>query len=182
MAIRKITLLLVLALGITALITSTGHSHNNSAPNLECTGCHQGEGAAEVKIEGLPEKYIPGKTYKITLTVVSGNASLGDVAGGFALEASAGELIVSDKKNTQLSDGFITHTKEGSAFRKWAIGWKAPATNITVDITVMAVAANGDFSPAGDVVGANSLSIRPSKEKEERAGHDDSKHEGEHRH
>lgn len=163
MAIRKITLLLVIALGITALIASTGNSHNNSAPNLECTGCHQGEGSAEVKLEGVPEKYIPGKTYKMTLTVVSGNASMGDVAGGFALEASAGELIVSDRKNTQLSGSFITHTQEGSALRKWTIGWKAPADNAPADLTVMAVAANGDFSPAGDVVSAGSFSIKPGK-------------------
>lgn len=163
MAIKKIILFLVIAFGITAFVVSTGNSHNNSAPNLECTGCHQGEGSAEVKIDGLPEKYIPGKTYKMTLMIVSGNASSGDVAGGFALEASGGELIVSDKKNTQLSGSFITHTQEGSALRKWTIGWKAPADNAPVDLTVMAVAANGDFSPSGDVIGADSFSIKPGK-------------------
>ncbi|MBI5098724.1 MAG: hypothetical protein HZB30_05745 [Nitrospirae bacterium] len=163
MMTKKIILFLVISLGIISLVVSTGNSHNNSAPNFECIGCHQGEGSAEIKIDGLPEKYIPGKTYKITLTIVSDNQSLGDVAGGFAIEASAGDLMVTDRKNTQLSEGFLTHTKEGSAFRKWTFGWKAPVQKTEANLTVMAVAANGDYSPAGDVTGAGGFLIMPEK-------------------
>jgi hypothetical protein len=163
MAIKTIILFLVIVFSITAFVVSTGNSHNNSAPNFECIGCHQGEGSTEIKIDGLPEKYIPGKTYKITLTIVSDNQSLGDVAGGFAIEASAGDLMVTDRKNTQLSEGFLTHTQEGSAFRKWTFGWKAPVQKTKANLTVMAVAANGDYSPAGDVIGTKGFSIKPEK-------------------
>ncbi|MBI5051030.1 MAG: hypothetical protein HZC11_09240 [Nitrospirae bacterium] len=163
MAIKKIVLFLVIAFGITAFVVSTGNSSNNSAPNFECIQCHEGSGSAEIGIKGLPKKYIPNKTYKMTLSVVSDMQSSGDNAGGFAIEASAGELKAIDKKNTQASDGILTHTKEGSALRKWTFGWKAPAQKIPVDITVMAVAANGDFSTAGDMVGADGYSIMPGK-------------------
>ncbi len=163
MAIKKYILLSVVALGMIALVVSIGNSHNNSAPNFDCIECHQGEGSAVVKIDGLPGKYVPGKVYKMTLTIESDNQSYGDNAGGFAVEASAGELVVTDNKNTQVSEGILTHTQEGSALRKWMIGWKAPAQNVPVDLTVMAVAANGDFSSVGDVIGTEGFSIMPGK-------------------
>ncbi len=142
---------------------STVQSHNNSAPNFECISCHGEEGAAQIKVEGMPKSYVPGKTYKMTLAVSSPVVSAGDNAGGFAVEASAGELIVMDKKNTQLSGSILTHTQEGAALRKWAIGWKAPKQKMPVDISVMAVSANGDFSPAGDMVGADGYTVKPGK-------------------
>lgn len=160
---KKFILFLLIGLGIVSFFASTGSSHNNSAPNFECNTCHQGEGSAEVKIEGLPVKYIPGKIYKMTLIIESDNQSFGDNAGGFAMEASAGELIATDNKNTQVSEGFLTHTQEGAALRKWTFGWKAPAEKKEADLTIMAVAANGDFSPVGDVIGTNDFSITPEK-------------------
>jgi hypothetical protein len=114
-----------------------------------------------VKVDGLPKKYVPGKTYKLTITVNSTMKSEGDVAGGFAAEASAGTLVVVDKKNTQLSDGLLTHTQEGSALRKWTIGWKAPSRKEEVTLSIMAMAANGDFSPNGDIVGAEIVTLKP---------------------
>jgi len=142
-------------------IISTVHSFNNSAPNFECLTCHVGQMAADmVEIRGLPKNYVPGKTYRLTIVVTSNMKSMGEVQGGFALEASAGELIVQDKKNTQLSNNILTHTQEGSHHRTWTFGWKAPTDKKDVHITVMALAANGDFSPVGDITGANSYTIR----------------------
>ena len=160
MVTKKITLLLVVILGLTFLVMSVGNSHNNSAPNFDCISCHEGgSGNAEVKIDGIPKKYTPGQTYKMTLTITSDMQSLGENAGGFAIEASAGELIDTDKKNTQISDGILTHTQNGSALRKWTFGWKAPAQKTGADITVMAVAVNGDFSPAGDLIATEGYTI-----------------------
>jgi len=163
MAIKKIVLFLVIAFGITAFVVSTGNSSNNSAPNFECILCHEGAGSSEINVEGLPKKYTPGKTYKMILMVKGDVESLGDVAGGFAIEASAGELINIDKKNTQLSEGILTHTKEGSGLREWTFGWKAPSEKAEVTLSVMAVAANGDFSVIGDLVGADGYTIMPGK-------------------
>ncbi len=160
---KKFILLFVIGLGIVSFFASTGSGHNNSSPNFECNTCHQGEGSAEIKIDGLPKKYVPGKVYKMTLIIESGNQSFGDNAGGFAMEASAGELVVTDNKNTQISEGLLTHTQEGAALRKWTFGWKAPADKKDVDLTIMGVAANGDFSPVGDVIGTEGLTIMPEK-------------------
>lgn len=160
--VKNIILLIVLVIGLVFLGISIGDTHNNSAPNFECMLCHKAEKVSEIdiKIEGLPKAYIPGKTYRLALTITSGITSLGDNAGGFAVRASAGELRVMDKKNTQLSNGILTHTQEGAALRKWTFGWKAPAEKMEVSLKVMGVAADGDFSPAGDIVGFDRYTIK----------------------
>jgi hypothetical protein len=136
------------------LSVSDVYAFNNSAPNFRCNECHEGKVSIKMaEIEGLPLTYVPGETYQVTLVLKSRVESFGEVAGGFAVNASAGELIDTDKENTQISDGFLTHTKEGSILRKWTFKWKAPPTKTEVTMKVMGVTANGDFSPAGDMVG-----------------------------
>jgi hypothetical protein len=105
------------------------------------------------KLDGFPVSYTPGKTYNLTLSLSSRVKSFGEVAGGFAVKTSGGSLIDVDKLNTQISDGFLTHTKEGSVLRKWNFDWKAPSVKEEVTMKIMGIAANGDFSPAGDKVG-----------------------------
>ncbi len=165
MDMKRIVIFLILILFcMTGFYVSTGYGHRNSAPNLECISCHEGEMVQDmVKIKGLPKNYVPGKTYNLTVIVKSDLESMSESKGGFAIEASAGELIVKDKEHTQLSDGILTHTQEGSGLRKWNLSWEAPSDKVDASITVMAVAANGDYSPVGDKVGANSYTIKPSK-------------------
>ncbi|MBI5641523.1 MAG: hypothetical protein HZA17_13970 [Nitrospirae bacterium] len=161
---KKLIVPVLVLLAVAGFHIAPVSSHNNSAPNMECIGCHQGEMVADmVTIQGLPKSYVPGKLYAMTVVVNSKLKSSGDVAGGFAVETSAGELVVKDKKNTQMSDGILTHTQAGSALRKWTFGWKAPAQKMEAGISVMAVAANGDFSAAGDEVGSGSYTIAPKK-------------------
>lgn len=162
---KKIILFLIAILfGITGFYISDGYSHNNSAPNSECYACHTGAGiAAELKLAGLPKQYESGKTYNLTLTVNSRLESLGDVKGGFSAEASAGELMVLDDRNTQRSASFITHTQDGSTQRSWRFAWKAPSGNMDAEIRIMVVAANGDYSSANDTVTAELFTIRPKK-------------------
>ena len=131
---------------------------------MECITCHEGElSAGIVKIEGIPSSYKPGKTYTMTVRIDSALESMSESRGGFSLEVSAGKLIVKDKKNTQIADGYLTHTQEGNELRQWSFQWKAPTEESDVTITVMAVAANGDYSPTGDIVGAVSYTIKPSR-------------------
>ena len=163
---KKIAVFLALIiLGTAGVYVSTVYGHRNSAPSLECTSCHEGVMFQDlVKIQGLPKSYAPGKTYNLTLILKSDLKSMSESAGGFAVQASAGKLIVTDKKNTQLIDTTLTHTQEGNAFRKWTFGWKAPSQQKEdVNITVMAVAANGDYSSVGDELGAGSYTIKPVK-------------------
>ncbi|HCL82305.1 MAG TPA: hypothetical protein DHW81_08910 [Nitrospiraceae bacterium] len=163
---KKIAVFLVLiAFGITGVYVSTVYGSRNSAPNLECTSCHEGVMFQDmVKIQGLPKSYVPGKTYNLTLILKSDLKSMSESAAGFAVQASAGKLIVTDKKNTQLIDMTLTHTQEGNTLRKWTFGWKAPAQKTEdANIMVMAVAANGDYSSVGDELGAGSYTIKPAK-------------------
>lgn len=163
---KKIDLLVMTGalLALIGLHDSPAHGFANSAPSFDCMTCHQGEtGDEAVQLRNMSGTYTPGKTYTLTLVVESGLKSMGEVQGGFALEASAGELIVLDDKHTQLSNGFLTHTMEGARKRTWKFGWKAPQAKTAVDITVMAVAANGDYSSTGDRVGADSFAMQPGK-------------------
>lgn len=165
MKLKKTLILLIFVfLFVSFFAVGISYGHKNSAPNLECLSCHEGEMVQDmVKIEGVPKNYVPGKTYSLKVVVVSDLESISESKGGFAVEASAGKLKVKDKKNTQLSNGIITHTQEGSELRKWSFEWTAPKEKSDVNITVMAVAANGDYSPAGDKVGAAVCSIKPAK-------------------
>jgi hypothetical protein len=164
MIARKVIIGFVAVLGFMLLGISIGYTHNNSAPNFECVTCHQGEIVPDmVVVQGVPKKYSPGKTYKITVVVNSKLESVGENKGGFAAEATVGELMVTDKKNTQLSDKIITHTQEGSALRKWTFAWKAPKDKVDASICVMAIAANGDYSTSGDKVGTSVCAITPAK-------------------
>ncbi|MCE5312608.1 MAG: hypothetical protein LLF86_05590 [Nitrospiraceae bacterium] len=162
---RQIMLSFMLIAAVVLFGVSVSSGHNNSAANFECMGCHiGGTGDATIKIEGLPKVYTPGKLYKLTLIVNSKLKSYLEVQGGFAVQADKGDIVVLDKKNTQLGDNnILTHTKEGSEFRKWKFGWKAPSKNGDVTINVMAVAANGDFAPDGDEVGVNAFTIKSKK-------------------
>lgn len=165
MKFKKLSLFMILiAFGIMLLFISSVYASRNSAPNLECIICHEGEMVQNmVKVQGLPKSYVPGKTYNLTVVVTSDLESISESKGGFAIEASKGKLIVKDKKNTQLSNGILTHTQEGSELRKWRFSWKAPSEKIDASITVMAVAANGDYSASGDRVGADSYIIKSTK-------------------
>lgn len=161
---KKYISLPILAI-LLALAPAPGEAYNNGAPTLKCFNCHVavGEHASVLNVTGIPESYQGGKTYPITVTVDSDVRSLGQVQGGFAVQVSAGELLVVDKANTQISDRILTHTQQGSALRTWKLAWKAPREKQQVDITVMATAANGDFAPLGDPVVAHAFTSSPRK-------------------
>lgn len=161
--IKKNNILILTITTMFLLGIANVYAFNNSAPNFKCNTCHEGKVSIKMtKLEGLPISYIPGKNYQLTLRLSSRVKSYGDVAGGFAVKASAGKLIDTDKENTQISDGFITHTKEGSVLRKWTFKWIAPKDKEEVTMKVMGIAANGDFSPAGDKVGITKYRTVPS--------------------
>lgn len=159
---KKLLILLPFMSMILLISVPAAYSHNNSAPNGECYACHTGVDAeTEVRIKGLPKKYIPGKKYRLTLIIQSDNESYGDVQGGFSLIATGGEINVSDDMNTQISHPYLTHTKEGSEQREWSFIWKAPEEKMEAEIQVMGIAANGDFSAAGDSIGTDVFDINP---------------------
>ncbi len=165
---RKLTLILLVTASTLLLVAPSAFSHNNSAPTGKCDACHSGGSApAFINVDGLPEKYTPGRVYNVSITVESNNKSYGEVQGGFSLNVNGGELRIADSKNTQIShqtetsQPFLTHTKKGSNMRKWRVKWKAPTKKMTAKVQIMGIAANGDFSPAGDSAGAELIDIKP---------------------
>lgn len=160
---RKIFLLFI-AISAIGLAVSSGQSSTNSAPDGECFVCHTHTAdSADIKMTGIPKEYEPGKTYNITLSVFSRLKSMSEVKGGFSASASAGDLIITDRKNTQKSNSFVTHTIEGAQNRTWKFAWKAPKEKTDAEIKVMAVAANGDHSPSSDAITADVVTIKPKK-------------------
>jgi len=158
---RNIILCLSVVFGLTFFYVQNSLSHSNSAPVIDCMSCHQGDLKTDlVIVTGIPKAYKPGNSYKLKITVKSEVKAQGESQGGFALEASAGKLIVSDKKNTQISGSVLTHTLIGSQKRSWEFTWQAPKTGEDVTLTVMAVASNGDHSSFGEEVGAQSYTIK----------------------
>ncbi len=136
----------------------------NSAPSFECMDCHIGaeDYVIDIMLEGMPERYEPSKTYELKLIIRSDLESISDIKGGFAAQATAGELLEKDELNTQISGDYLTHTMEGNKYREWTIGWKAPqVADERVDIEVMVVAANGDYSPSMDAVGFETFRTDP---------------------
>ncbi len=158
----------VLAVGVLSLLHASAMS--NGAPQLNCLQCHQDakNRPAEFVVEGVPQKAEPGKEYKITVKITKGPKSKGAAYGGFAVEATAGQLVVLDKDNTFISttptgEKLLTHTKQGSMKREWSFAWKAPekcSGPITLKISV--IAANGDGSPFGDAYGHKEFKIECS--------------------
>ena len=159
-----LSLSLVLVLAVLAV---TASAMSNGAPDLQCTKCHVGASKADFVIEGLPKKYEPGKIYKITIKITKGPSCKGGAAcGGFAFWASAGKIIVIDKKHTFVTTmagkTYITHTKAGSLLREWTFEWKAPDKPVPVKVIVSVIAANGDSSPVGDAFASKEFVLQPA--------------------
>jgi hypothetical protein len=121
-------------------------------------------------LEGVPESYVPGKTYQITVAL----ARAGMRRGGFEIAArfasgrqkgkQAGSWKISDGR-LQLIPGavdksltFVQHNLMGSrtatpGSNTWTIEWTAPDRAAgPVQFNVAANASNNDDSPLGDYI------------------------------
>ncbi len=162
---RKAALLLLAAMLLPVFAMSNG------APNFSCTMCHQDAKPIppqDIVIKGLPQYYVPGKAYKITIEIKDVNKCTPAMVacGGFALQASAGKFKIIEPKYTFIAhpapgESFVTHTKAGSMLRKWTVEWIAPKKPVPVTFKVAVIAANGDGSPFGDYFGMKVITIQP---------------------
>lgn len=162
---KNLILLILAPFVLVGILGSTGYSFQNNSANFQCLVCHQvtGEHETELKVMGIPKRYKPGRIYNLKLTIDSTLQSFGEVQGGFAVGVTAGELIVKDNKGTQILNYILTHTAEGSEKRVWEFSWKAPQQKTDIELRVMAMAANGDFSPIGDAVAEQVFTINSGK-------------------
>ena len=163
---RKAALLLTLALVLPL------YAMSNGAPNFSCTMCHQDAKPIppqDIVVKGLPEQYVPGKAYKITIEIKDVNKCTASMVacGGFALQASAGQFKIIDPEHTFIAHPapgqvYVTHTKAGSMLRKWTVEWIAPKKPVNVVFRLAVIAANGDGTPFGDHFGMKTFEVQPA--------------------
>jgi len=144
-------------------------AHTGGFGEPTCRVCHQGEplnaAGGSLRIEGLPGRYEPGRTYE--LVVVLRRDGMG--RAGFELSArlvagrQAGALEASDKRVRVVPDSvtavqYAEQTRDGSSVSgpeaRWTVRWRAPRLTGASDVLihVAANAANYDDSPLGDFI------------------------------
>lgn len=147
---------------------------------MTCQSCHSSsalnpDAVGRVRLEGLPERWEPGRRYPLVLRVEHPGADR--QRWGFQLTAvdastllGAGRIVASDPERTQVIDGgfalreYVEHTEAGTGIGRlggmeWRFDWIAPATG-SGDVAFFAAvnAANGDGAKEGDWIFAPSPS------------------------
>ncbi len=138
--------------------------------------CHAANASADVRVlvEGLPDAWRAGATYRLVVGVVGGpsaDLTRGGHAGGFDMRASAGELrppagsssVMRSVRGGTYHDmtagghgetpfpeatwGEVTFTHKGANARRWEVDFEAPDAGAgDVRLEVAGLAANGDHS------------------------------------
>jgi hypothetical protein len=144
-----------------------------------CHACHTGAmlnaPGGELTISGLPERYTPGETYRITVELKRpelerGGFSLASrFASGVLARSQAGAWQSSDPRvvfypDVQTKVRYAQHSAIGSRARvagtlRWELDWKAPPEAEPVQFNIAANASNNDASPLGDVVYAREVTV-----------------------
>ena len=153
-----------------------GHTGGFGEPT--CLACHVGEEpeapGGSLRIEGLPERFVPGARYRVAVVV----ERAGLARAGFQLAVryldgdsagiGAGAIRVLDSRAQIVADTvrrvpYIEHTRLGSAATggrtRWEFEWIAPGTARDVVVHAASVAANDDDSNLGDVVVRRSVRV-----------------------
>lgn len=146
-------------------------AHTGGFGEPTCHTCHNelelnGEGSGRLGLEGLPERYEPGKPYLLTVILASEGMERAGFEASFRFADSpppglqAGSLAAVDERADVSHLGltpvyYVRQTQAGSdggAVVSWSFTWTAPASGDPVAIHVAANSANGDNSPLGDFV------------------------------
>ncbi|MEN8158568.1 MAG: choice-of-anchor V domain-containing protein [Myxococcota bacterium] len=152
---------------------STGAPQDaQETPEGTCVTCHataalNPDADARLELQGLPEHYLPGVRYTVTLAIEHADADR--LRWGFALTAvaperpgNAGRLIATDRQNTRLLKGerraYLVHTYPGTAIgrsggQRWTFDWVAPLSDVgEIAFFTSVVAADADGTEHGDLV------------------------------
>lgn len=114
---------------------SPGFSGRNGAT---CLACHTvapfplAPPGALAELEGLPEAWEPGQTYRLTIRVTGGPPALPPPApqGGFDLSIDGGSFSIPQGSEALLTipnPQEITYRPEGTLMREWQVDWTAPS-------------------------------------------------------
>lgn len=147
-----------------------GHTGGFGEPT--CLACHTGSDANEpggaLLVEGLPERFEPGRAYGLRVVLESGEMGVAGFQGAFRFRSGAKEgvgagtpasvdgrvAVVTDERT---GTRYVQHTRLGTAVEtadlsSWSFEWTAPEVAADVIFDVAANSGNGDDSPLGDLV------------------------------
>lgn len=135
-----------------------------------CIACHSGnalnDGAGQLALEGFPDRYTPGATYDLELTLSRTPAI---TAAGFQLAVRLADstqagtiqvpaedqtrIAVLDERGVQYAHHRLAEpAPPASETVRWKLSWIAPEAAGEILVHAAAVAANGDGSQTGDHV------------------------------
>lgn len=147
-------------------------AHTGGLGEPDCAACHFGpepeSRGVSLSLQGMPERYDPGSTYRITLVL----EAAGMKSGGMLLSVrthegrQAGTLAPGDDLETVQSGGihYLRHVRPARGPEAvWRLAWTAPEECAgPVLMHAAANAANDDDSALGDVpVLAEATSLPP---------------------
>jgi len=168
---------------VTEINCSFCHSSRSSLPSPDhntCIACHDSfrinSGGGELRLEGVPETYIPGQRYMLSVHLMQPGA----MRRGFELTAMdeagnmVGQFAVTDPARTSLSDNagtipdYVKHTAAGmdtgtpDQAPGWNVDWIAPSGSPeTVTFYAAGVAADNASGASGDYVYSTSVNSSP---------------------
>ncbi|MEX2149718.1 MAG: choice-of-anchor V domain-containing protein [Steroidobacteraceae bacterium] len=135
-----------------------------------CIACHSGyalnDGTGQLTLEGFPERYTPGTTYDLELTLsrIPAIAAAGfQLAVRLADSTQAGTIQVPaeqparitllDERGVQYAHHRLAEpAPAASETVRWKLSWSAPEAAGQVFVHAAAVAGDGDESQTGDHV------------------------------
>ncbi len=144
-----LSIMLVLAIVPQMSALPGGISGSAVAGGCNCHGAVPTENI-DVQLYGLPEEFIAGETYPLTISFTGGPDAIGVNQGGFILESSEGDFTSLDD-STQVIDGVLTHTDSGNDQRSWSVEWVAPhSDNFVAKFTLLVNSVTGNGETTGD--------------------------------
>jgi hypothetical protein len=168
---RQAALLLVTVLIAMAFpLVSMGSAQQSGGVGLEDSsqaGCHchntGPDPGVTLNLMGLPERYEPGETYDLILSVAGGPPiTEGMIAqGGFMISCTNGTFAIpegSDMVQVFAEDLSASHTLAGNKVRQWRILWRAPREEAGDAVFYLSVnSVNGDGVETGDLDQYNTI-------------------------
>lgn len=148
------------------------------------SGCHddspinKGNALLQAEIGNNITKYVPGKTYPITVRISESgvkrfgfqvvalknndNMNAGDmsIVDGLRTQVITNDIAVQDRK-------YVTYTYQGTepfapGVGEWTMNWTAPDKNVgPITLYIASVSANNDNTDKGDHVYTTSLTLSP---------------------
>lgn len=152
-------------------------AHTGGFGEPTCVTCHFGgpdTPSGEVSLGGVPERYRPGASYTLDVSLADTAARVGGfqlaarVAEGPQAGAQGGTLCAADRRVVVATDSatgvaYASHSAAAPADSlRWRLTWRAPARDVgSVIFHIAANAANDDDSALGDAILATSVISRP---------------------